>query len=434
MRRSILAVSTFCVLAASPAWAQPVTSAQMEALQRMMQEVLSQNEDLRRRVRELEEAVGKQGEAPKAPVKEAVKEAPKEPTKEVAQDAPKDPAAAAAAEPVKPPWGKIQFGGAIELEAASRRSFARVRRSELVLATAEFDIEADVVDWAKAELSLEWISDRDAITVNEAFLTFGRPSKFPLYLKAGRGIVPFGISSGGTVAAKLGDTLTLTGPLTIDVFEAKEDHALVGFQKWGFRAGAYVFNGTTSKVGGGAKRLEHYGFTAGYELKTETVSLDLGAHWIDSVFDSDGLTDAFPELQESRRGYTPGVALVAKLGLWGFSFIGEYVTAVRNARIIRPTADTVFIHDAQPEAWQVELGYTTDVFFDIKTYLALNYSRTASLLGAFPKRRFLATIGAWLTEDIRVAAEYAKEADYSRVQGGTGRTQESFLVRLTYEW
>lgn len=429
MRRSVVAVSTVCILAGSPAWAQETPSAQLDAVRRMVQEVLKQNEDLRKRVRELEEAVAKQGQA--------TKEAAKEAAKEVAQEAPKDPATAPAAEPtsaVKPPWAKLQLGGALEVEAFSSRGFSGKRRSEFQLTTAEIDFEADVVNWAKAELSFQWDRDSDTVKLNEAFITLGRPT-IPVYLKAGQGVAPFGISSGATVAARISDTLTLTGPLTTDIFEAKEDHVLLGFRKWGFHAGSYVYNGTTNDVPGGGKQLNHYGFTAGYEIKTDTVSFDVSAYWINSVFDTDGLTSAFPELQVPGRNYVPGVALVARLGLWGFSLIGEYNAAIRHARILRTSEDTENIYNVKPEAWQVELGYTTDFFFDIKTYVAVNYSQSASMLGAFPKNRLLATAGAWLFHDnIRLAAEYSAEKDYSRVQLGTNAHGETWTLRLTYEW
>src|SRR3989454_9932689 len=222
MKGSVVAASIFCVLAGSPDWAQQATPAEEpEALKRMMKEVISQNEELQRRIRDLEAAMAKQEQATKEAAKEAAKElareAPKEPAKAAATEPAKaaavDPAKAAATEPAKAkkgPLEKIQLGGAIEVEAGRRRDFGGVRTSDFTLATAEFDFEADIVDWAKAELSLQWIScstpcsdtAADKITVNEALITLGKPSKFPLYLKAGRGVVPFGISTGTTVAAK----------------------------------------------------------------------------------------------------------------------------------------------------------------------------------------------------------------------------------------
>ena len=452
MTGSVVAASIFCVLAGSPAWAQQATPAEeLEALKRMMKEVISQNEELQRRIRDLEAAMAKQEQATKEAAKEAAKElareAPKEPAKAAATEPAKaaavDPAKAAATEPAKAkkgPLEKIQLGGAIEVEAGRRRDFGGVRTSDFTLATAEFDFEADIVDWAKAELSLQWIScstpcsdtAADKITVNEALITLGKPSKFPLYLKAGRGVVPFGISTGTTVAAKLEETLTITGPLTVDVFEAKEDHVLLGAKAYGFRAGVYVYDGTTNQVGGGGKRLEHYGVTAGYGIQTENVSFDVGFDLIDSVFDTDGLTGAgaFAPLQNrGKRGYISGLAGHARLGLWGFSLTGEYETAYDEARIILTRRN----FHIQPQAWQVEAGYLTELF-GIRPFVAFNYSETVDLLGTFPKRRLLGAVGSYLSDNIRVAAEYANEQDYSKTLRGTGRDSDAWTLRLTYEW
>src|SRR3989441_3049409 len=417
-KRSLIAASVFCVLSGSAAQAQQAAPGDVEALKKMMQEVLKQNEELRKRVRDLENAVGKQ---PAAAPKEAVGEAPRDPSQSVAVEPPPGPLKAARE--------KIQLGGALEVEAGTRKDFDRVRSSDLALSTAEFDFEADVVDWAKAELSLQWDSANDKITVNEGLITFAKPTVLPVYLKTGRGVVPFGVSTGTTVAARFEESLTITGPLTIEVFEAKEDYVLLGFRKFGFNAGAYVYNGTTDNRKRG-KHLEHYGATVGYEMKTDLLSFDVGVDWIDSVFDTDGLTAAFAELQtRPKRAYTPGIALHGRLGMAGFSLIGEYDGAVNTVHFTRSRRDV----RVMPEAWQVELGYTTKIF-RVRPFAAFNYSATAGLQGAFPQTRLLGTVGSWLSDNIRVALEYANEEDYPRIQGGTGRDSDAWILRLTYEW
>src|SRR5213592_4609929 len=175
LTKSMVAASVVCALTGSTAWAQQATPAEeLEALKRMMKDVISQNEELQRRIRDLEAAMAKQ--------EQATKEAAKEAAKELAREAPKEPAKAAATEPArakKGPLEKIQLGGAIEVEAGRRRDFKGVHTSDFTLSTAEFDFEADIVDWAKAELSLQWLSCRtpcddpaaDKITVNEALIT-----------------------------------------------------------------------------------------------------------------------------------------------------------------------------------------------------------------------------------------------------------------------
>jgi len=425
-KRTTVAASMVCVLVGSTAEAQRPAPGELDALKKMMQEVLSQNEDLRRRVRELEEAV-KRGQAPTGSATGVVGEAPKDPATPLAAEVP--------TEPVKTARDKIQLGGAIQVEAGTRRDFSRVTSSDLALSAAEFDFEADVVDWAKAELSLQWDSSTNNIVLNEALVTFAKPTLVPVYLRTGQGIVPFGTSIGTTVAARFEESLTITGPLTTEIFEAKEDFVLLGFRKYGFNAGAYLYNGTTDNRKRG-KHLDHYGATVSYGMKTDLLSFDVGVDWNGSVFDTDGLTTAFPELQKrprvsagQGRSYTPGISTHGRLGMFGFSLLAEYDGAMNRVHFTRNRRDV----STMPEAWQVEFGYMTKIF-GIRPYAAINYSATAGMLGAFPQRRLLGSVGSFLTDNIRLALEYANEKDYPRIQSGTGRDSDAWILQLTYEW
>jgi len=420
-RRTMVAASVLALLAGSTAHAQQASPGELEAVKKMVEEVLSQNEELRKRVRDLEEEMAKRGPAPPEAPKEAVGEAPKDAVTPAAAEPPGGP--------LKTAREKIQIGGAIEVEAVTRREFNKLRTQEFALTTAEFDFEADVVDWAKAELSLQWDSAADKITVNEALITFAKPSVLPIYLKTGRGIIPFGISTGTTVAARLEESLTLTGPLTVEIFEAKEDYAQLGVRSHGFNAGVYLYNGTTDNKKRG-KRLEHWGATIGYVQKGDLLSFDVGVDYIDSVFDTDGLTAAFPEMQaRPKRSYIPGISAHARFGLLGFSLIGEYDGAIRTTHFRRSARDV----RTRPEAWQVELGYSTRIF-GVRPFAAFNYSGAAGMLGAVPQARLLGAGGTWLTDNIRVGLEYAYEEDYPRNQGGTGKVSDAWTLRLTYEW
>jgi len=420
---SLVAASLICVLSSSAARAQQTVPQDLEALKKTMQEVLKQNEELRKRVRDLEEAVKARSQPPaEGPV---VGEVPKTPAEPGA--APVEPGALPG--PVKTAREKIQLGGALEVEAVSRKEFNRVKSSDIALTTAEFDFEADVVDWAKAELALQWDSAADKITVNEGLITFAKPSLVPVYLKTGRGIVPFGTSTGTTVAARFEESLTITGPLTIEIFEAKEDYALLGVRSHGFSGGIYLYNGTTDNRARG-KHLEHWGATLGYEMKTDLLTFDIGVDWMDSIFDTDGLTTAFPELQtRPHRGYIPGFSAHGRLGMFGFSLITEYDGATKQVHFTRSRRDV----KVMPEAWQVEIGYMTKVF-GVRPFAAFNYSATAGMQGAFPQRRLLGTLGTFVTDNIRVALEYANDRDYSRIQGGTDADSNTWTLRLTYEW
>src|SRR3990172_4914777 len=99
-KRSMVAASMFCILAGSTAWAeQGATPGELETLKRMMQEVISENRELRIRVRKLEAemtkvkaAVTKREQAPEEAAKEAGTGPAKEPTKETAKEAATGPA------------------------------------------------------------------------------------------------------------------------------------------------------------------------------------------------------------------------------------------------------------------------------------------------------------------------------------------------------
>ena len=158
-----------------------------------------------------------------------------------------------------------------------------------------------------------------------------------------------------------------------------------------------------------------------------------GLSLIDSVFDADGLQDKYPGALTAR--YVPGIAGHLRLGLFGFSLVTAYYSALRHAQFTQ--ADQLV--RIQPAAWSIELGYTTEIF-GAKTYGALAYSRTAELAGTFPEARTIASLGTWFSNNIRLALDYVYDEDYPRrvnplqLQGSTGKTADSFILRLTYEW
>jgi hypothetical protein len=319
-------------------------------------------------------------------------------------------------------WERIEFGGALEAEYVRRRNYDRETSSDLTLRTAEFDFAVKAVDWALAVLAAEWDPDADKITLNEALITIGKLRKFPFLLQVARSVVPFGIATGSTVAARLEDILTITDPLSKAVFESKQDHVLVRFRHRAFTAAGYVFNGKTNRRGPGAgKHLGHYGGTVGYAAKHGNLAFALTGYFIDSVFDSESLLSAFPEAQYS--SYVPGVAAVLRLAWNGFTLASEYNAATGYLEFVR-RGEAFRI---RPSAWMVELGYTTRIFRK-RSYVAFGYSETYQLGTAFPRRRLLPTLGTWLFGGFRLAVEYRRDYDYNDVSA------DAFTFRLTYEW
>jgi hypothetical protein len=134
----------------------------------------------------------------------------------------------------------VDFGGVIEVLPSWEEDFTGEDAQSIRINTLEFQFEVAVTDWARGSAVIEYddgesvlfttVEDDqfaiDKINVDTAFVTIGNTERFWPYSRVGRQIVPFGISTGDPVA----DVLTIVDPLTVQIFETKEDALLVGFE------------------------------------------------------------------------------------------------------------------------------------------------------------------------------------------------------------
>ena len=134
----------------------------------------------------------------------------------------------------------VTFGGTLEVLTGWAEDFDGQSESDIVLDTAQLDFEIQVNNWTLGSIVFEYDdgtnvlfptteqSDAfvDRLNVDTAFVTLGDTQQCPLFMTAGRIIAPFGISTGDPVA----DVLTIEDPLTIEVFEMREDAILFGFE------------------------------------------------------------------------------------------------------------------------------------------------------------------------------------------------------------
>lgn len=302
----------------------------------------------------------------------------------------------------------VSFSGAIEVEAAYTEDFEGVSESSIDLATAEFAIEAQLTEWGKGIMAIEWDGDEDKLSIDEAFILVGNEDAFPLVGQFGRFIVPFGVYEGNTIS----------DPLTKEAFETKEDAAMANLGIGDFYGNLYVFNGDTNE-GGGSDNIEHFGVTVGYEMRNDNLVFGAEMGYINSVFDSDGLTDGFPDSIES--DYAGGFAINTKLGIAGIGLFAEYITALDP------------VDGIEPSAIQLEATYVTEVA-EREIFFSLGYSETDELGGVFPESRIAATAGIGLTEGLGLTIEYAHDEDYDINDGGTGEEADAFIVQLAYEF
>ncbi|MFZ2650828.1 MAG: hypothetical protein WA210_12070 [Burkholderiaceae bacterium] len=255
----------------------------------------------------------------------------------------------------------------------------------------------------------------------------------------------------GSISASLGYDPPPARPAPLSPTPAPLDSAPLS-------TGLYVYEGRTS---GGLRK--HWGGTLGFSAKGHCgrryeeltglgwcpwgVNVDLGYN--SSLFNSRFLETEYEGFL-SQIGRVPGLAASAKASLGPFALVGEWNSATRHARFVDDAGDTIVI---KPAAWQVSLGYQLGWNPWVQeigaqgTYVAIGFSRsrdlagaarligaTESLVGSLPKKRLLLTAGEWVQDGLRVVIEYARDWDYTEIEGGTGRIVNGIFTNLTYAW
>jgi hypothetical protein len=383
-KRIAMVVGFAGLVTASPAFAS--SDAKLEALKKQMQEIISRNQQLTRRVTELEKAVNKQD------IISATETSSTHTSK-------KDEGAG-----LQTIASSLTISGTIEVEGSWGEDYADESSSDIVLATADFALSAQPTDWATGTLAFEWDDKADKITVDEAFITLGKTESYPGFVKAGRFVAPFGVY----------ETQQIADPLGHDAFEVKEDAVMLGIESSGFATGAYVFNGDTNEDGN-ERHIEQYGASVVYGGGHWAVEYNFGIDYISSVFDADGLSEWYPD---SLAGdYAAGAAAHAVISYNGIGLITEYITALDD------------VNGLEPKTWQLE-GFYTATIGEREVVLSLAFNQTDDLAGQLPENRISAAVSIGLFESIGFAVEYSHDSDYDINEGGTGGDADTITTQL----
>jgi hypothetical protein len=329
----------------------------------------------------------------------------------------------------------VALGGTLETLFGSTDVFTGQSERVQRLQTAQLDLEIQVNPWTLGSLIIEYDDGKDTqfitsegseasverINLDTAFLTIGDTQRFPPFLKIGRMIVPFGISTGNPVA----DVLTIEDPLTIEVFETKEDAILIGFElptppltprtppvtpprvrplvinplisslmrRLGyappptltlrptpitptpppppFTGGIYFYRGDTQvRFRGFKRRSENIGTTLGFRTKGncgrtyDQLRESAFCPWSIGVnidYNNSVFDSRFLESEYrdflSQLHYVPGMAAGVKATFGPTSLVAEWNGATKWARFSDELGNPVQI---RPSAWQVTLGYQFD--------------------------------------------------------------------------
>jgi hypothetical protein len=349
----------------------------------------------------------------------------------------------------------VSFGGTLETLMFWQNDFEGIEESNIVLDTAEFDFDIQMNNWSSAALYIEYFDGEDFLFpttegdetavdrffVRRGTITLGNVTRYPVYATMGRDVIPFGISTGDPVT----DVLTIVDPLTVEVFETREDFLMFGFELpvppppapvsaysvppvaprpilfnplgrrmvscvcpycgpldtpkkpvavpytcWAPYTGAiYFYNGRTLEGINDANHIEQMGGTLGYRKKgtignTNIPWTTMNAVDVNSsVFDSNFLQFEYRRFLD-QIGFVPGMAAHTRSSIGPFGFVLEWNGAIGTAEFIDDAGNPVAI---SPQAWQVAINYQFDWNPTVEfigaqgTYLAIAYSESRDLAG-----------------------------------------------------
>jgi hypothetical protein len=316
----------------------------------------------------------------------------------------------------------VSFSGLVEVETNFiEDDYEGNDESDISLATVELGIDADLHKYVSGHILLLWEEDEtEPMDVDEGYFTLGNTEFFPVYFQAGKMYVPFGNF----------ESHMISDPLTLELGETRESAALLGLEYCGFYVSGYAFNGDINEVGEDDE-IECFGFNGGYAFENEQFSLDIGGGWINSIGESDVITDAL--LTDELDDYVDGFCAHAIISWSGLTLIGEYVGANDDFE----TGELDFRgHGAEPEAWNIELGYTFPVGAR-EAFVAVAWQGTDEALALeLPEDRYMAGVGieVFAGSGATLSLEYAHDDDYDENDGGTGNEADMVTMQMALEF
>lgn len=305
-------------------------------------------------------------------------------------------------------FNNIEISGVAEVEAGYNDPDQGQSNSDIVLATAELGIAAEVNDWVSAETVLLFEEDDTDLEVDVALVTIANPEQ-PWFVSSGLFYEPFGTF----------ETNLISDPLTLEIAETRESSVLVGVEKNGFSGGMYAFNGDLSEDGD--DDIDNFGVFAGYAQETENGSFAANLGYINDIGDSDTLQDVIQEnIDAATVEYSDqvaGISIDGKFTYGSLNVFAEYIMATDDFEAAELPFKT---GGAEPEAFNVEVGYSFNVR-GIPMTVALAYQGTDEAAALeLPEERIIGGLSAEIFDRTSLSFEWAHDDDYSDSDGGTG--------------
>ncbi len=311
----------------------------------------------------------------------------------------------------------VTLSGTIEGEAVYGEDFEGNSLSEFNVATVELGFDAQVTEWALGHiLAIYEGGDEDELFIDEATIELGNYEQLPVVMTAGKFYMPFGMF----------ETNLIQDPLTLEIGEISDAGVAIGVEKAGFYGAVYGYNGIDTT--GNSDEINGFGLMAGYSLTIEDFSLETAVSWVSNIADSGGISDA---LEDTIEDEVSGVSVNLLAAYGPFSFIVEYTSALES---FESTEISFEASGAKPMAWNLELGYSTEIVGK-ETVFAVGYQGTGeSVELGLPESRLAGAASFVIFNGTTISFEYLYDEDYDVSEGGTGETASTFTTQLAYEF
>ncbi|HIE02099.1 MAG TPA: LbtU family siderophore porin [Thiotrichaceae bacterium] len=320
----------------------------------------------------------------------------------------------------------ISISGVVQVESRFHQDYDDNDSSDFVVDEFALGIEAQADKFVKGQMGFLYEEGATDLEIDEAFITLGNFTEVPFYLAAGQLYVPFGRF----------ESHMISDPLTLEIGEAREKAAQLGFEIEGLYGSVYIFNGMTQDDAD--DKIDHYGANLGFAQETEAFSYDVGVSYISDLADSDGLSGALEGVapagdlsQLADYDYVNGLGAHLLFNIGPVSVIGEYLTALDdfNAEHLAFKGK-----GAEPKAWNAELGYSFNIVGKETTF-ALGYQGTDEAVAIeLPETRLLAGLSMGIYKNTTFSVEYAHDEDYDVSNGGSGEDAQSVIFQLAVEF
>lgn len=274
--------------------------------------------------------------------------------------------------------------------------------SDVTLATLEIGIDAVICDHVTGHVLFLWEEDdTEPVDMDEGFITLSGGESLPLYVRAGKMYVPFGVF----------ESHLISDPLTLELGETRESAVQVGFETNGWHGAIFGFNGDIDEAGEDS-HLDNFGGSAGFVFENAAFGMDLNVSYINNLLDSDGWGEDAAERMDAEglalANYIDGIGASAVLTCGPLTFIGEYITALDDPDFVSAKDDASLVSGEKISAFNAELACCLDVAGK-ETTAAIAYQGTTHAGDFLPETRIAGVVGAGIFEATTLALEYARE-------------------------